>query len=81
MLGFLAMVTYFLTTSRALTVTSSWVYGGDAERLTELFERVHFDLFFVMLLFLGLAFWLMFCTFNSHGRETRTQKDGRSAGP
>ena len=47
-LGFMAMVTYFMIQANVLAAASSLVYH-DPEHLVHLFEKVHFDLFFVLI--------------------------------
>lgn len=64
-LGFLAMTAYFVVQSKALATFSELLYG-DEEELDHVFERIHFDIFFVMLAFATLALWLMACTFHAH---------------
>ena len=61
-LGFLAMVTYFMIQGNLLGSISLLVYQDD-EHLIHLFEHIHFGLFFVMLSFGLLAFWLLIATF------------------
>ena len=43
----------------------------------ELFERVHFDLFFVMLIFAAVALWLMLATFQAMPSPPRAQPTAR----
>ena len=61
-LGFMAMVTYFMIQANVLAAASSLVYH-DPEHLVHLFEKVHFDLFFVMMAFAAIAVWLLLATF------------------
>ena len=57
-LGFMAMVTYFMIQANVFAAASSLVYH-DPEHLVHLFEKVHFDLFFVMMAFAAIAVWLL----------------------
>ena len=66
-LGFLGVATYFMVQLDVLQTWSFYVYG-DHEHLVHLFEKVHFDLFFVLLIFMGNALWLMICAFYAHRR-------------
>ena len=65
-LGFIAMCSYFLVQSKLLEQISESIFA-EPERLQELFERIHFDLFFTMLSFGLLAMWLMVVTAVEHG--------------
>ena len=53
-LGFLALVTFFMVQSNLLQALSSSVFG-DEMHLVHLFEQIHFALFFVLMIFLTLA--------------------------
>ena len=66
-LGFLGVATYFALQFSVLHSLSSVIYG-DREHLVHLFEKVHYDLFFVLLIFMGNALWLMICAFYAHRR-------------
>ena len=57
-LGFLALMTFLMVESGVLPILSALIYG-DAEHLVHLFERIHFALFAVMVLFLVGALWLL----------------------
>ena len=67
-LGFMAMVTYFMIQANVLAAASSLVYH-DPEHLVHLFEKVHFDLFFVMMAFAAIAVWLLVATSMLHARS------------
>lgn len=58
-LGFIALITFFLMDSGVFTTLSLKLYA-DADHLLHLFEKVHFGLFFVMILFLLLIGWLIY---------------------
>ena len=58
-LGFLALVTFFMVQSNLLQALSSSVFG-DEMHLVHLFEQIHFALFFVLMIFLTLALWLLY---------------------
>ena len=57
-LGFIAVFTFFLMASGFMHYMSSLIYH-EGDRLIELFEAVHFDLFFVMIIFLVQALLLV----------------------
>jgi hypothetical protein len=57
-LGFIAVFTFFLLASGFMHYMSSLIYH-EGDRLIELFEAVHFDLFFVMIIFLVQALLLV----------------------
>lgn len=58
-LGFIALLTFFLMNSGVFSNLSIKLYH-DEQHLLHLFEKVHFGLFFVMVLFLLLIGWLIF---------------------
>jgi len=58
-LGFIALITFFLMQTGTFEHFSQRIYG-DEQHLLHLFEKVHFGLFFVMLLFLLLIGWLIY---------------------
>mmetsp|Transcript_9589 Transcript_9589/g.28035 ORF Transcript_9589/g.28035 Transcript_9589/m.28035 type:complete len:674 (+) Transcript_9589:943-2964(+) len=58
-LGFIALITFFLMDSGVFATVSLQLYH-DEQHLLHLFEKVHFGLFFVMVLFLLLIGWLIF---------------------
>jgi len=58
-LGFIALLTFFLMDSGAFSFLSRRIYG-DEDHLLHLFEKVHFGLFFVMVLFLISVSWLIY---------------------
>ena len=57
-LGFIALYVYFMLRTGALPLISDYIYGNE-EQLVELFEQVHFILFFVMVTFLVQAYLLV----------------------
>jgi len=57
-LGFIAVFTFFLLASGFMHYMSNQIYH-ESDRLIELFEAVHFDLFFVMIIFLVQALLLV----------------------
>lgn len=57
-LGFIAVFLFFLLKSGFLNLLSEKLYHED-HHLVELFEEVHFDLFFVMLVFLAQTLLLV----------------------
>ena len=59
MLGFIAVFTFFLVDLGAMRYLSSLIYHDNGDHLTELFEGVHFNLFFVMIIFLVQALLLV----------------------
>lgn len=66
-LGFIALITFFLMDSGVFTRLSMRIYN-DPDHLLHLFEKVHFGLFFVMVFFLLIVSWLIIIQ-NSAARE------------
>jgi centrin-1 len=58
-LGFLSLVTFVVTRSGTFRMISEAIYGDEGEELLEMFELVHFTLFFIMLLFVFQVFVLV----------------------
>ena len=59
-LGFLALMTFLMLQGGILPAVSLFAYG-DPEHLIHMFEKIHFALFFVLVLFLMWALWLLAC--------------------
>jgi len=57
-LGFLALVTFILVQYKLLQRISELVFHEE-EHLVHMFEAIHFSLFFVLVMFLFLALWLL----------------------
>jgi hypothetical protein len=72
--GFLALYTYFLLRTGILEHFSMQLYGEEM-RLVELFEDLHFLLFFVMLAFLAEALILLSATHRAETGWRHTQED------
>lgn len=51
-LGFLAMVTFIITTTGYFSILSEYLFD-DEEDLLEYFELIHFSIFFIMIFFVG----------------------------
>jgi hypothetical protein len=51
-LGFLAMVTFIITTTGYFSILSKYLFG-EKEELLEYFELIHFSIFFIMIFFVG----------------------------
>lgn len=66
-LGFLAMVTYLAIAGNIFAKLSKLLYG-DEQHLLHLFERVHADLFYVMIAFAFQAVWLIVTSFLQSAR-------------
>eukprot|EP00966_Prymnesium_polylepis_P287550 6641224-Prymnesium_polylepis.1 len=66
-LGFLGVSTYFGIQMQVFHSLSMVLYD-DENHLVHLFEKVHYDLFFVMIIFMSFAMWLMASAFYAHQR-------------
>jgi Ca2+-binding EF-hand superfamily protein len=58
-LGFIALITFFMIKSGVFETISLIVYHDDSHAL-HLFEDVHFALFFTMMLYLALVLWVLY---------------------
>lgn len=58
-LGFIALVTFFMIKSHMFERLSLQIYGNETHML-HLFEDVHFGLFFTMMLYLLLVIWVLY---------------------
>ena len=59
MLGFIAIITFFMSKSGVFEAISLVVYHDDSHAL-HLFEDVHFALFFTMMVYLALVLWALY---------------------
>lgn len=82
-LGFIALVTFFMIKSGIFQQLSMLIYG-DQDHLLHLFETVHFGLFFTMMLYLGLVMWVLFVQVQTRNKwaelEEQTKRFLRDAG-
>ncbi|KAJ1632344.1 hypothetical protein T492DRAFT_31038 [Pavlovales sp. CCMP2436] len=82
-LGFIALVTFFMIKSGMFETLSMLVYHDDTHML-HLFEDVHFGLFFTMMLYLALVIWVLIVQQHTKRRwkslEEQTRRFLREAG-
>lgn len=82
-LGFIALVTFFMIKSGMFEYVSMLVYHDDMHML-HLFEDVHFGLFFTMMLYLALVIWVLVVQAATRAKwvelEEQTRKFLREAG-
>jgi len=72
-LGFLAAVTFVLVQAGGIQMMSMLIYH-DPEHLLHLFEKIHFALFFVMILFLVCALWILVAASNLEAQWDEYEK-------
>lgn len=70
MLGFIALVTFFMIKSNFFNWLSGIVYPDDPTHthLLHLFEDVHFGLFFTMMMYLVLVIWVLYVQASSRSK-------------